>query len=352
MGIQLKGCDISKHQGEIDFNLLKNDVDFIMIRSSYGFFNEDEKAQSYINECEKYGIKYGLYHYSYARNIKECEMEVKGFIDFANRQTYRPYYPLALDMEDADNWKSENGNPSNNTYVEICEKFLSKVEEEGYYTILYANKDWFINRLNDERLIRFDKWLAHWNVKNPSLTCGMWQYSSKGKLSGIKGNVDLNFAFKDYSKIIFDHKLNKIGKPHNDIPVPPQISNEVLNYKIGDKVNFNEIFSDSYGNGLVSSKYKSGIITKIYEGRKAPYLIDNGMGYVNDELINRSNFIKRENHYVGELVHFDKLFTDSYGSHLVPSKIHSGRITKIYEGRKAPYLINNSSGFLNDDLIF
>lgn len=350
MTVQLRGCDISRHQGNIDFNKLKKDIDYIIIRASYGFFNIDEKAQEYINECEKYNIPYGLYHYSYARNITECEIEVKGFINFANSQSYRPTYPLILDMEDADKWKEENGNPSNNTYVEICEKFLDTLEKEGYYAMLYANKDWFINRLNDERLIRFDKWLAHWNVKAPSLKCGMWQYTSKGKLSGINGNVDLDFSFKDYPSIIKEKGLNKINTGTTNTNTGTTNINNETKYHVGDNVKFMQLYKDSYGNGLVNSKIKSGTITKIYPGRKAPYLINNGSGFLNDELINP--IIGTDNgHYVGETVHFDKLYTDSYGNGLTKSRIHSGIITRIYENRKAPYLINNGSGFLSDELI-
>lgn len=280
---QFRGCDISRHQGNIDFNKLKDSVDFIIIRASYGFFNIDDKAQEYINNCERYNIPYGLYHYSYARNIEEAQREVLGFLQFADSQKYRPTYPLILDMEDADNWKKENGNPSNEMYVAISEYFLASLEDRGYYAMLYANKDWFINRLNNTKLERFDKWLAHWDINNPSLKCGMWQYTSKGKLTGINGNVDLDFAFQDYPEIIKRKGLNKTGQQVNQNETRPLVSGTL--HKIGETVHFDYLYTDSYGNGLVKSRVHYGKITKIYTGRKAPYLIGNGTGYVSDSLI-------------------------------------------------------------------
>ncbi len=126
------------------------------------------------------------------------------------------------------------------------------------------------------------------------------------------------------------------------------------NYKVGDIVHFDYMYTDSYGNKKVKSAIHGGTITKIYFGRKAPYLINNGSGFVSDDLIinNFNNNTTLKNNYkVGDIVHFDYFYTDSYGSKKVKSAIHSGTITKIYSGRKAPYLINNGSGFVSDDLI-
>ncbi len=195
-----KGIDISRHNGYIDFNQVKKQVDFVIIRASYGFFNKDDMFDNNVNGCEANGIPYGLYHYSYARNLEEAEKEVNGFLQLA--KSCRPTYPLIIDMEDADNWKLNNGNPSNNIYISICNLFCQKLEEAGYYAMIYANKDWFTNRINSSTLNRFDKWLAHWGISEPSMTCGIWQYTSSGKINGINGFVDLDIAYKDYPSII------------------------------------------------------------------------------------------------------------------------------------------------------
>lgn len=196
-----KGIDISYHQGNIDFGKVKNQVDFVMIRSGYGMYQEDKNFRKYADECERLKIPYGFYHYSYARNIKEADIEVTGMLN--SIKSYNPTYPIAIDMEDSDNWKANNGNPSNRTYQDICEYFCNKLEENGYYAIIYANKDWLENRLNTPRLDRFDKWLAQWGEKPTyNKPFGMWQYSNQGVIDGINGRVDLNIAYLNYPAII------------------------------------------------------------------------------------------------------------------------------------------------------
>lgn len=207
--MELRGIDISKHNGNIDFNKLKGNIDFAIVRTSFGFFNEDLKYREYIKGLESNGIPYGLYHYSYARNLDEAKIEVEGFLNIARQ--YNPTYPLVLDMEDADNWKLNNGNPSNDMYVQICEYFCKKIEEAGYYAMIYASKSWLEAKLNDSRLDRFDKWLAQWTSKPTyGKSFGIWQYTSNGSVPGISGRVDMNISYIDYPSII---KGTTTGKP-------------------------------------------------------------------------------------------------------------------------------------------
>lgn len=199
--MEFRGIDISKHNGNIDFNKLKGNIDFAIVRTSFGFFNEDLKYKEYIKGLENNGIPYGLYHYSYARNLDEAKIEVEGFLNIARQ--YNPTYPLVLDMEDADNWKLNNGNPSNDMYVQICEYFCKKIEEAGYYAMIYASKSWLETKLNDSRLDRFDKWLAQWTSKPTyGKSFGIWQYTSDGSVPGISGRVDMNISYVDYPSII------------------------------------------------------------------------------------------------------------------------------------------------------
>lgn len=207
--MEFRGIDISKHNGNIDFKKLKGNIDFAIVRTSFGFFNEDLKYREYIKGLESNGIPYGLYHYSYARNLDEAKIEVEGFLNIARQ--YNPTYPLVLDMEDADNWKLNNGNPSNDMYVQICEYFCKKIEEAGYYAMIYASKSWLEAKLNDSRLDRFDKWLAQWTSKPTyGKSFGIWQYTSNGSVPGISGRVDMNISYVDYPSII---KGTTTGKP-------------------------------------------------------------------------------------------------------------------------------------------
>lgn len=215
----VKGIDISCFQPNIDWNKVKNaGIGFAMIRSSYGWFNKDSSFETHRRNCEANGIPYGLYHYSYARNLNEAKIEADNFIALA--KTCNPTYPLCIDMEDADGYKAKNG-VSNEICIKICEYFCKRVEEAGYYAIIYANLDWLNNRINDSRLDRFDKWVAQWsNACQYGKSYGMWQYTDKGYVDGI-GNIDCNYSYVDYPAIIAQMNGGKKPEPQPQ-PVPQE----------------------------------------------------------------------------------------------------------------------------------
>ncbi|MXQ74220.1 hypothetical protein GSF08_09755 [Clostridiaceae bacterium DONG20-135] len=215
----IRGIDVSQHNGELDVAKIKQSgVSFIIIRTSYGMYYEDQQFRRTVAKCEVQKMPYGFYHYSYARNLKEAEQEVAGML--ASIAGKHPSYPVYIDMEDSDYWKKNNGNPSNEVYQEICEYFCKRVEEAGYYAGIYANLDWLKNRLRSPRLDRFDKWVAQWSAAcTYDLPYGMWQYSSNGKVNGSSLRTDMNYALIDYPSLI--HPLQK----------------EETYLKIGDMVN-------------------------------------------------------------------------------------------------------------------
>ena len=116
-------------------------------------------------------------------------------------------------MEDADNYKSRYGMPSNQTLREICAMFCKIVEESGYYVGVYASQSWFNNQLNGSELNPYSKWLAQWPTSggvqkglsvNPDSKSGvnLWQFTSQAKFNGYNGNLDANYAYIDFPKII------------------------------------------------------------------------------------------------------------------------------------------------------
>ena len=198
----IRGIDVSQHNGELDVAKIKQSgISFIIIRTGYGMYYEDQQFQRNVAECEAAGMPYGFYHYSYARNLKEAEQEAAGMLTSIAKTN--PTYPVYIDMEDSDHWKENNGNPSNAMYQEICEYFCKRVEEAGYYAGIYANLDWLMNRLHSSRLDRYDKWVAQWAAAcTYDMPYGMWQYSSDGKISGSSIRTDMNYALKDYPALI------------------------------------------------------------------------------------------------------------------------------------------------------
>lgn len=214
-----KGIDVSKWQGRINFGAVKAaGYKFVMLRLGYGADKteqDDELFVRNVKECEKHGLDWGAYLYSYALNTKDAESEA----DHAIRvlQDYKPTYPIAFDMEDADGYKKRKGMPSNETLVNICDTFLKKVEDEGYYVCLYASKSWLENQLLSQKLDRYDKWVAQWNKEcTYTKSYGIWQYTNREYIRGISGYVDANLSHKDYPEIIKANGLNGWPKKKKD----------------------------------------------------------------------------------------------------------------------------------------
>ena len=232
--MQKKGIDISHHQGDIDFDSLKGNIDFAMVRTSYGSFYEDKKYKQNIKGLERINVPYGFYHFSYATSVESAKKEAKGFINIIKK--YNPTYPIVIDIE----WSNRTENVRADTLISITDTICSMIEKAGYYAMIYANLDYFNNKLNDSRLDKYDKWLAEWK-SNPTYkkSFGIWQYSSKGQIPGINGNVDLNISYKDYPSII---KGKKTDDNRNDTSKTDEINYVV---KKGDTLS------------LIASKYNT-----------------------------------------------------------------------------------------------
>jgi GH25 family lysozyme M1 (1,4-beta-N-acetylmuramidase) len=203
----MKGIDVSAHQGNIDWDAVKaSGIEFAIIRISYGQSAVDAKAIRNIEECIRVGMPFGVYTYSYALNVENAINEANLVIKTLAAYKNKIKFPVIIDMEDADGYKSKHGMPSNDTLVSICEKECLMFEEAGYYAAIYASKSWFDTKLNSSKLDRFDKWMAWWSSSASSKfdhnAYGLWQYSSKGTVNGISGNVDMNESFKDYPSMI------------------------------------------------------------------------------------------------------------------------------------------------------
>lgn len=216
-----KGPDISSWQGDIDIKALASQVDFFIFRG-YAGRTKDKKVDRNVNLAIESGKPYGLYIYSYALNTAQAREEAQRLVALANSYSIKPAF-LCIDMEDADGYKRKNGMPSNQVLKDICTVEGEVFEQAGYYATVYANTSWFNNQLAG--LTRFDKWVAHWptsggkqlgNATSPdgenASRCGIWQFTSEGKLNGYGGNLDMNYAYKDFV-------LNKNGNT-NPTPAP------------------------------------------------------------------------------------------------------------------------------------
>ena len=196
----LRGIDISEHQGNIDWEKVKNEVDFVIIRCGYGVDDvtqDDRYFLQNIEACKRLGIPYGIYIYSYAVNTDKAISEaqhVRRLLTQAGDYT-TPEFGIWFDME-GDSYK-EQYNVSNETYRAIAHTFVSEMNKYGYDNIgIYANLNWWTTILNDTSLDKYPKWVAQYNSQcDYEKDYIMWQYTSKGAVNGISGNVDMNYYY-------------------------------------------------------------------------------------------------------------------------------------------------------------
>lgn len=191
------GIDVSKWQGNIDFEKLKNSgVEFIIIRVGTGLgFGlesiEDPYFKQNIEGAKKAGIPVGVYYYSYATSVEEAKKQANFVIDLV--KDYKLDLPIVFDWE---SWSYFNGlNLSIHDINEIANTFLFEVEKAGYKGMLYGSK-YYLQWIWDTS---YPVWLAHYtNATDYEGEYDIWQLCETGRVSGINGYVDINVMYKNY----------------------------------------------------------------------------------------------------------------------------------------------------------
>lgn len=214
--VEIKGIDVSKWQGTIDWSRVKaSGIKFAIIRLGYGSKDGtscglDGYFDTNVKNALAAGVDIGCYFYSYGTTVNAVKKEAEYVVSILNKYKGVFTYPIAFDLED-----TTQQNLGKTTLTNMVITFGETLEKAGYYTSLYSNLNWLSNLLDDNKLQRFDHWVAQWSTKlqYTKTCCGMWQYSSKGTVSGINGNVDLDIAYKDYPTIIKSNKLNGFTSP-------------------------------------------------------------------------------------------------------------------------------------------
>lgn len=194
------GIDVSKWQKEIDWDKVKNEgVDFAIIRCGYrgsvtGSLVEDPYFEQNIKGARAAGIKVGVYFFTQAVNEVEAVEEASMVISLV--RDYELQYPVFIDTEGAGgNGRADSLNVEERTAV--CEAFCTTVKNAGLEAGVYASRNWYNNKLIAGTLESYAIWLAEY--RSVPLYQGyyqMWQYTSKGKINGINGNVDLNVSYR------------------------------------------------------------------------------------------------------------------------------------------------------------
>jgi GH25 family lysozyme M1 (1,4-beta-N-acetylmuramidase) len=223
-----KGIDVSSHQGVIDWKKVKNaGIEFAIIRLGYGdniTKQDDTQFLNNVNGCIANNIPFGVYIYSYATNING-NASIQSEIEHTKRQldkiSKKPFC-VYIDMEDASTQKLGKDRL---TYFaeEFCKQFIYL----GYKAGVYANQYWFNTFLNVSQIASYGYsiWCAKYSDSKPNITSNydIWQYSDKGRVNGINGNVDMNYMY-----------ANLIGQESKKTVL--ELANEVIAGKWGNGV--------------------------------------------------------------------------------------------------------------------
>lgn len=220
--MEKKVIDVSTYQGKIDWATTAQHVDGVIIRCGFGQdipSQDDDRFKENVEACIKYGIPFGVYIYSYAKNVEMAKGEAAHVLRLLAPYKGKLSYPVYYDLE-------EKGTEHN--AVERAIAFGDIIEANGYWCGMYANQYWWQNYLKD-KLNRFTKWVAKYSTSKPvgiSGTYDIWQYSSKGSVPGIEGNVDMNICYRDLPAEIRGKAASVPAKKSNE-----EIAKEVIDGK-------------------------------------------------------------------------------------------------------------------------
>lgn len=207
----MKGIDLSKHNGVVNMEEVKKaGYEFVILRAGYGKSAKQMDPYFEINyrQAKRVGLHVGAYWYSYADSAMAAREEAKACLEVIKGKCFD--LPIYYDVEEK---KIVSRDPSD--IEAIITEFCDYLERYYYFVGLYMSKSYLEHKVPMRTLVKYSIWVAQWNDKlTYTLTRpGMWQYSSKGSVPGIQGNVDLDEMLSDFPSIIRNAKLNG----YNDI---------------------------------------------------------------------------------------------------------------------------------------
>lgn len=235
-----KCIDVSTIQGMVDWQkVYDSGVRYAMIKATQGrgvgaatkhlWCFTDGKFIRNITEATRVGIKCGVYHYMTARTIAEANKEADYFLSVIKPYKDKIRLWAALDVEDP----TYLGKLNKNILTTVTKHFLGRIEDAGYFPILYTNPNYILNRFERNAFAEgYSIWLAHYGVSKPYAVPNMkmWQYSI-GKQSGVSGNCDLNYIYEEPKKpeitpvyrVGGTYTMKKGDKYSNGVSVPKSL---------------------------------------------------------------------------------------------------------------------------------
>lgn len=210
--------DVSRWQGRIDWDAVKasGKIDGVMLKTvstnsklskrKDGLYIDPTFERNYA-ECKRLGIPVGVYYYTYAVSHTSADAELALLKTALTWKTFE--LPICVDVED--NKLRKLGKQA---LTDLTAYALATIEQWGFYALLYTGLNFGETRLymGGAALRKYDVWLAAYRSKKPTpkWSFGLWQYTRKGKIPGVSGDVDLSVPYKDYAKIIAKKGLDRL----------------------------------------------------------------------------------------------------------------------------------------------
>ena len=200
VGTGTVGIDVSRWNGNINWNQVKNSgISYVIIRCGYrgstkGSLIVDPMFEDYIKGATAAGLKVGVYFVTQAVDEREAVEEASMVLEMI--KDYTISYPVFLDVEPSG---GRGDKISKETRTAVCKAFCETIKNANYTPGIYANKNWFTEKMDASALGAYKIWLAQYAEK-PTYTgrYDMWQYRSNGRVSGISGDVDMNHSYLGY----------------------------------------------------------------------------------------------------------------------------------------------------------
>ncbi len=234
--LQIPGIDVSAYNGVIDWKkAAASGVRFAMIRAGYGgsLLQKDEQADANLKGAAEAGIDTGAYWFSYALSEADARTEARLLMEVV--RPYRLTYPLCFDFEEASaEYAKERGvTIDRQTVTAFARAFCDELRKNGWYPANYANADYLAHYYDQNALADIDLWYAHYANELNRTDADLWQYTDAEDVAGINGHVDLDYALKDFPKIIRENGFNGFDKPTPETPHWAEGAYEFLHEKFG-----------------------------------------------------------------------------------------------------------------------
>ncbi|MFT9848530.1 GH25 family lysozyme [Aneurinibacillus sp. REN35] len=199
--MQIKGIDVSHWNGVVDWKKVAADgVKFVFLKASEGTSYVDKTFKTNAARANAAGIHVGAYHYAKFDSVAEAKAEVQHFLRTVSG--VKITYPLVLDLEE------NKKKASKVVLTDAAVAFLDAIEKAGYFAMIYAGKSFLETQLDEKRLNPYAKWIARYN-SFLGRGADIWQYTDKGKVNGISGNVDMNWSYCDFAALISSKNVFK-----------------------------------------------------------------------------------------------------------------------------------------------